>query len=119
MRVCVSARGTDRDAPLDARFGRAERLLLVDVETPRTVLLDASTNAAHGAGVHAANAVVRAGAVAVITGSVGPKAYAVLDGAGIPIYEAEGMSVAEALDLFRRGRLVEIETPHSRAGHRA
>ena len=114
MRICVTGKEADPESPIDLRFGRASVLLLVDTEDHEIQALDGATGAPHGAGVRAAQAVIHAGARAVITGEVGPKAFGVLQEAQVPVYRAAEMSVADALEAFSQGRLEEI----TRAGGR-
>lgn len=108
MRICVTGREADPESAVDPRFGRASVLLLVDTENHEIQPIDGATDAPHGAGVRAAQAAIHAGAAAVITGEVGPKALSVLQAAGVPVYRAAGMSVADAIDAFSAGRLEEI-----------
>ncbi len=108
MKIALTTSGTDPSAPLDSRFGRAAKFLLYDLETDRWELLDnaQSLGAAQGAGVQAAETVVRAGARAVITGHCGPKAFRVLAAAGVTVFNTEAPSVAAAVEAYRAGRLV-------------
>jgi predicted Fe-Mo cluster-binding NifX family protein len=108
MKVCITAMGADPTSGLDPRFGRAAHLLLIDTESDAVGTLDDATGATHGAGIEAAQAVIRAGAEAVVTGQIGPRAYDVLSAAGIPVYLAHSPTVAEALADLAEGRL---ETP--------
>ena len=63
MKICVSAAGSGLDAPVDQRFGRAERFVLVETDTMEAETLEnASSQENHGAGVQAAMTVVSAGA---------------------------------------------------------
>jgi predicted Fe-Mo cluster-binding NifX family protein len=114
MKVCVTGRQADPESGVDPRFGRAGALLIADTEQHELEVLEGATDAAHGAGVQAAQAVIGAGAEAVITGEVGPKALGVLEAAGIPVYRASALSVADALEAFRNGELELIDKPGGR-----
>jgi predicted Fe-Mo cluster-binding NifX family protein len=107
MRIVVTAQGTDLDSTVDPRFGRAGCFLLVDTETMQSTAHDnaRNLNAPQGAGIQAAQAVHKLGANAVITGSVGPKAFATLRAAGIAIYLGASGTIREAIGQFRDGRL--------------
>lgn len=111
MKIALTTSGTDPSAPLDSRFGRAAKFLLYDLETDSWELLDnaQSLDAAQGAGVQAAESVVRAGARAVITGHCGPKAFRVLAAAGVKVYHSGAATVAEALQQYLGGRLAESQ----------
>jgi len=67
-------------------------------------------NAAQGAGIQAAETVVRLGAEAVVTGNVGPKAFRALNAAGIKMYLSGEGSVADAVRKFKAGELKEAST---------
>ena len=64
-----------------------------------------------GAGIAAAQFVLREGASAVLTGNVGPNAMQVLAAAGVPVYSAGDRSVSEAVDAFRQGELQTLGAP--------
>jgi predicted Fe-Mo cluster-binding NifX family protein len=110
MKVCITAMGVDLDCGLDPRFGRAACLLVVDTEGGDVQPLDGATGAPHGAGVEAAQAVIRAGAAAVVTGQIGPRAYDVLKAAGIQVFVTHSPTVADALTELAEGRLETLAT---------
>jgi len=85
--------------------------LVYDLEKDTFTAVDNSVNmaAAQGAGLQAAQAVVSAGAAAVITGHVGPKAFQALSAAGVQVFTATAVTVAEALSLLERNELVELK----------
>jgi predicted Fe-Mo cluster-binding NifX family protein len=107
MRIAVSTTGTTLEAPLEPRFGRAPRFLIWDQNEGKVVLLDNKPNvhATQGAGVQAATLVSRANVEGVVTGHCGPKAFRVLDAAGIKVFLSRASTVQEALDEIRQGRL--------------
>lgn len=111
MKIAFSTSGDGPDAPLDGRFGRAPKFLVYDLDRDAWTLLDNAQNlaAAQGAGIQAAESIVRAGAHAVVTGHCGPKAFRVLAAAGVTIYNTEAPTVAVALADFRAGRLVPAQ----------
>jgi len=109
MKIAVTTSGRDLQAPVDSRFGRAPNFLIYDLETGNFAVIDneQNLNAAQGAGIQSAQTVVRSGAGALVTGHCGPKAFRVLSAAGVKVYTAEILTVAEAIDRFRAGTLVE------------
>ena len=111
MKVAFSTSGTDLNAPLDNRFGRAAKFLVYDTETATFALVDnkQNLNAAQGAGIQSAQNVAASGAQALVSGHCGPKAFRVLTAAGIAIYSSVAPTVAEALELYREGKLKESE----------
>lgn len=107
MKIAISATGKDLSSTVDPRFGRAAYLLIVDPDT-KTIIeaIDnqAAGEAAQGAGIKAAGLIADAGAGAVLTGVVGPKAAAVCEKAGIAMLNNITGTVAEAIDQFRGGQ---------------
>ncbi|SDD80649.1 NifB/NifX family molybdenum-iron cluster-binding protein [Desulfuromonas thiophila] len=108
MKIALSSTGQDLAAPVDSRFGRAARFLLVDDNSGKMQIVEnqQNLNAAQGAGVQAAQLLLRAGVNALITGNCGPKAFRVLTSAGVSVYHCDAsLSGAEALQALREGRL--------------
>jgi len=107
LKVAVTSAGPGLSSALDSRFGRAAYLLLVDLpeRTVSAIENRAGLNAAQGAGIQAAQSVIDAGASKLITGHCGPKAYRVLQAAGIEVLLADGGSVDEVVDRFEAGSL--------------
>jgi predicted Fe-Mo cluster-binding NifX family protein len=108
-KIAFTTSGEGLDAPLDSRFGRAPRFLVLDARTGAFELVDnrQSLNSAQGAGIQAAETVVRSGAKVLVTGHCGPKAFRVLSAAGVKVYTTDAPTIAAALDLHRAGRLTE------------
>jgi len=107
MKVAITTAGEDLSSPLELRFGRATAFLIYDTESGNFSRLDNTQqlNAAQGAGIQAAQAVVNAGAKALISGHCGPKAFQVLKMGKVDIYLAKGGSVQEALNELKEGTL--------------
>ena len=107
MKLAVTSQGTDLDSRVDPSFGRAKYFVLVDTETGEFSAHDnqQNINAAQGAGIQAAGNVAELRAEAVITGSVGPNAFATLHAAGIETYIGAAGSVREAIGQFKDGKL--------------
>ena len=107
MKVAVTSQGTDMDSQVDARFGRARFFILIDTETGEFTAHDNAQNlgAVQGAGIQAAQNVVSLGAAAVITGNVGPKAFAALQAGDVTPYIGATGSVHDAVEQLKDGRL--------------
>lgn len=112
MRIVVTAQGPGLDSPVDPRFGRARHFVLADTESGAMTAHDnaQNLNAPQGAGIQAAQAVARLGAEAVLTGHVGPKAFAVLNAAGIAVYTGAAGTVREAIEGLKSGKLRAAES---------
>lgn len=112
MKIAFTTSGTDLSAALDRRFGRAAAFLVYDTDSSTFEVVDnqQNLNAAQGAGIQAAEAVARTGAKAVVTGNCGPKAFRVLEAAGIKVYNATAATINEALVAYKEGRLTEASS---------
>lgn len=106
MKVAVSVSGNDLDGPIDPRFGRCARFIVVDPETMEYEVFDNGNVAlGGGAGINAAQFVASKGANVVITGNCGPNAMRTLSAAGVRVIIGQGGTVRETLERFRRGEL--------------
>jgi predicted Fe-Mo cluster-binding NifX family protein len=110
MKIVVSARDVTPESEVDPRFGRAAHFLLFDSGNGswEHVENQQALNAAHGAGIQAAETVCRHRAGILITGHVGPKAFAVLSSGGVKVYRGDARTAREAVEDFQRGRLMEL-----------
>lgn len=104
-KLAFTTSGSDLSAALDPRFGRAPKFLLYDLITKTIEVIDnqQGRNAAQGAGIQAAETLVRSGADTLITGHCGPKAFKVLDAAGVIVYNCAAATVEEALLAVQSG----------------
>ena len=109
LKIALTTSGSDLNAPLDSRFGRAPKFIIYDLEADKLEIVDnaQNLNAAQGAGIQSAQNIARLGVGALITGHCGPKAFRVLTQAGIKIYNSSAETVAEALEQYRAGKLSE------------
>lgn len=107
MKIALTTSGSDLNAPLDSRFGRAPKFIIYDLEADKFEIVDnaQNLNAAQGAGIQSAQNIASLGVGALITGHCGPKAFRVLTQAGIKIYNSSAETVAEALEQYRQGKL--------------
>ena len=106
MKLAITAKGTELDAPVDPRFGRAAHILVVDTETLEFEALDNSENinAFKGAGINAAVMVSGKGAEVLITGYCGPNAFKTLDAAKIKVSNDARGTVRETVDAYVAGK---------------
>lgn len=109
MKIAFSTSGSDLNAPLNTRFGRAPKFLVLNLENGEFEIIDnqQNLNAAQGAGIQSAETVVRSGAKALVSGHCGPNAFRVLSSAGVKIFNSDAATVAEALEQFKQGKLKE------------
>jgi predicted Fe-Mo cluster-binding NifX family protein len=105
MKVAVSATGETLDSQVDQRFGRALYFLIVDTDDESLEVLDNSANASAmgGAGLQTGQNVADKGVEWVLTGSVGPRAFSVLNAAGVKIGVGASGSVRDAIARLKEG----------------
>ena len=111
MKIAISTAGAVLEDPIDSRFGRAPKFIIYDSADDSFELIDnaQNLNAAQGAGIQSAQNVAAYGVQAVITGHTGPKAFRVLNEAGIDVYYAKEVSAGTAINLFLNGKLTKAE----------
>lgn len=113
-KIAVSCQGPSLDDPMDQRFGRAAGFIIVDPETLEYEYLDngSSQVLAQGAGIQAAEMVAKSGAEVVVSGFVGPKAFRILEAAGIKIVHGiKEMTARQAIELLKNGDVTYADSP--------
>jgi predicted Fe-Mo cluster-binding NifX family protein len=106
MRIVVSSQGENLEAQASPVFGRCPSYVFVDSETMAfEALPNPAMNQGGGAGIQAAQFVVNWGAQVVLSGSLGPNAFDVLQAAGVPGYLISGGTVREAVEAYKSGHL--------------
>ena len=118
MRIAISSAGKQLDSNLDPRFGRAPYFIILDEETMDFITVEntQNLNLSQGAGIQAGKTIADQHVDALITGHCGPKAFRVLQSAGIKIVTGAGGKVSDAVDQFKRGEL-EIAFEADVEGH--
>lgn len=114
-KIAVTSEGSTLNDRVDPRFGRAGGFVVVDVDTMEYSYVDngSSQSLSHGAGIQAAENIINAGASVLLTGYVGPKAFAALKGGGVKIGQnLDNMTVAEAVAEFKAGRVQFADAPN-------
>lgn len=107
MKIAVTSQGTDLDAQVDPRFGRAAYILVVDSETFAFEVLDnkENANALKGAGIQAGAMVNDKGAEVLLTGFCGPNAFKVMKAANIGVANDASGTIREAVTAYLDGKL--------------
>ncbi len=113
MKIAFTTKGVSWDAMMDDRFGRTEILFLFDEELNQISYFDNEQVliSAHGAGPKTAQKLQDFNPDILITGTgPGGNASIVLGKTKIKVYiGANGMTVKEAYDAFRKGELKRFE----------
>jgi predicted Fe-Mo cluster-binding NifX family protein len=107
MKIAITSEEKSLESLVDPRFGRAKHFAIADTDTGDCSFHDneKNLNAPQGAGIQAAQAVAQLGAKAVLTGHVGPKAFATLDAAKVAVYTGIAGTVEAALEQYKGGQL--------------
>lgn len=112
MKIAFTTKGTDWNANMDPRFGRAEFILIYDEEKEKFSSFDnrAIADVAHGAGPKTAQKLFDLEPEVLITGNgPGGNAATVLKEAKIKVYIGAGEgSVKEAYEKYKNGDLKEF-----------
>jgi len=113
VKIAVTSQGPELSSQVDPRFGRAKYFLVVETETGEFAAHDnaQNLNAVQGAGIQAARTVVDLGVEGVVTGNVGPKAFAALQAANVPIHTGGSGTVQEVVERFKAGELEATADP--------
>lgn len=115
MKIVISTSTDSLDGPVDARFGRAPYLSIMNTETGSwEAYANPGVGATGGAGVLASQFVVEQDVQAAISGGFGPNAYMTLSATDIQMYLAPAgkeLTGREILDLYREGRLEQAAFP--------
>lgn len=111
MRIAVSTQGNDLEAQIDSRFGRAPKFLVVDTETQHFEVVQnaQSLNLPQGAGIQSAQNLLPHKPDVVLTGNCGPKAFRVLQAAGIKVVVGAKGKIGDAIRNYMAGKYSEAE----------
>ncbi len=110
MKIAITSMDGTLEGMVDERFGRARKLIVYDMGASTFEVAENSKqmNLAQGAGIQAAQNVVNLGVRAIISGHLGPKAFQVLQSAGLEAYSAVNMTVTDAIKQYREGNLNKL-----------
>lgn len=114
MKIAVTATGPQLSSELDPRFGRAACFIIVDPETMAFEVVENRQNLdlPQGAGIQAGKTIVDHRVDALITGNCGPKAFKVLEQAGVKILVGAKGTVQDAVEQFKRNQLTAADSPN-------
>lgn len=115
MKIAVCTQANHLQSTVDSRFGRAAFFAVYDDAAKEWEFIENNQDlqAAQGAGIQAAQAVMDAQVDVLIASNVGPKAMTALTVNGVAVYEAAaGMSVQQALKDYQNGKLTQLQQPN-------
>ena len=107
MKIAITSTGKELDSNLDPRFGRADYFIIVDPETKALEVVENSQNLnlPQGAGIQAGKTIIDHHIDVLVTGHCGPKAFKVLQQAGVKVMTGAAGTVADAIAQFSSGEL--------------
>jgi predicted Fe-Mo cluster-binding NifX family protein len=104
-KICITSEGTDLNADVDPKFGRARYFLIVDPQSMDfEVIENPNIQAAHGAGIQTAQLIASKNVSAVLTGNCGPNAQRVLQSSGIEVVTNVSGKAGDALSKYKSER---------------
>ncbi len=108
MKVALLSSGEDLHCQIDEEFGRAKYIILIDSEKDTWEVAENDVPHEHR-GRFVANIIISLKAEAAIVSHIGPVAFALLKEKGIKVFNAQKISVKEAIDLYRKGQLKQLD----------
>jgi len=111
MKIAISSVGDDLDSEVDAKFGRCNYFLIVEIEENKIKDFKSIENISKaqmgGAGITAGEIVAKQKVDAIITVNLGPRAFSVFEQFGIKVYQGNG-NVRKVIQDFLDGKLKEL-----------
>jgi len=108
-KVAVVSRGEGLDGRLEVPMGLCSAFIVVDPQTNTWEMVEIHpVGEPHEVNLEGIRAIVRSGAHALITPGIHPECCAALQALAVIVYMApEGITVREAIEMYKRGELKE------------
>ena len=118
MKICFPVASNEgMDSPVFGHFGSAPRFVVVDTETRQMrELVNRDLHHAHGA-CSPLRALGGQEVDGIVVGGIGAGALMGLNRAGLKVYRAQGMTVADNLACLAQGALFELTADQVCGGH--
>ena len=111
MKIAISSTGNNLESDVDARFGRCNYFLIIEIENKKVKDFKAIENTAKaqmgGAGITAGQIVANEKVDSIITVNLGPRAFSVFEQLKIKAYQGEG-KIKKVIQDFLDGKLKEL-----------
>ena len=111
MKIAISSTGKTLESDVDARFGRCNYFLIVEIEDNKIKDFKAIENTGKdqmgGAGITAGQIVANEKVDAIITTNLGPRAFSIFEQFKIKIYQGEG-KIKKVVQDFLDKKLKEL-----------
>lgn len=111
MRIAIPANGKDLQSSVADRFARAEFFIIYDDATGDYEVLENVSFGFHGAGPRVVQYLASQGVDVMIVPGMGQNAFGALMASGLKAYLARPGSVKDNIELFKQGKLEEMEAP--------
>lgn len=113
--IAICSSGDSMDSMVSGHFGRCPCFILWNGDKSDTeALANQGPNLDYGAGTGSAQELLNKGVGILICSRIGPKAFTVLNKAGIKIFSSnEGITVATALEKYQAGELHPFESANN------
>lgn len=110
MNIIIPINGDNLDSKINRTFGRTKQFIIIDSNSNEFELIDNMQNlqAVQGAGIQSSQNIIKAGADTVITMNLGPKAFKVLNSAGIKVVVGRLGTINDNLEAYKMGLLEEM-----------
>ena len=109
MKIAISSQGKEENSLMDSRFGRCEYFCIYDIENDGfKVIENTAINSNAGAGIEAANLVLKENIEAVVTGNIGPHANEVFKKSNIKIFTSDVKRISDIINEYKRNKLKEF-----------
>ncbi len=110
MKIIIPIDGDNLNSNINRTFGRTKQFIMIDSNNNSFKLIDNIQNlqATQGAGIQSAQLVVKAGADAVITMHLGPKAHSVLSNAGVKVMMGQLDTIENNINAYKKDALKEM-----------
>jgi predicted Fe-Mo cluster-binding NifX family protein len=107
MKIAVTSSGKGLSSAVDPRFGRCANFIIVDSDSMDFQVVENSQNfdLPQGAGIQAGKTIADTGSSVLITGNCGPKAFTVLEQAGVKVITGASGTVEQVVQQFKNGEL--------------
>ena len=111
MKIAITSQGDNLESEIDKRFGRAQGFIIYDDITTDFSFQDNNQNltSMQGAGIQSAKTIIDAGVEVLITGNVGPKAFATLEKSGVRIFIGAKGKVQDGITDFLKDKLEQAQ----------
>ena len=105
MRIAVTTQKENLEAEVESRFGRAPKFLIIDSDTMAFAAVEntQSMDLSQGAGIQAARNIIPHKPDVLLTGNCGPKAFRVLQAAGIKVVVGAKGKITDAVRAYLNG----------------